>query len=264
MNRPELRPLSFGEILDGTFALYRRNFLDFFLASLVPLVPIVLAWMVLGALLPRNAEGVEAASTANLLLTPYSLVATVLVWGALTHMADGAYAGERIGWRQGLGAAFRRLLPLLGAMLLTALLVFVGLLLLMIPGVLAFLMFFAVVPAVMVEKRGAVEAMGRSRALARGAWGRILGVLAVLMIIVSIPSLAFGVAGAMGMMASGPNGFADGLGMGFALWQASATLVSALATPLFPVGILLLYYDRRVRAEGLDLELATQQLASEP
>ena len=71
-------------------------------------------------------------------------------------------------------------------------------------GILAFLMLFAVVPAVMIEGRGPVEALGRSRALARGAWGRILGVLAVLMIIVSIPSLAFGVAGA-GVSASEPS-----------------------------------------------------------
>ena len=46
MSHPQLRPLTFGEILDGTFALYRRNFLDFFLASLVPFVPVVLAWIV--------------------------------------------------------------------------------------------------------------------------------------------------------------------------------------------------------------------------
>ena len=34
-----IRPLEFGEVLDGAFALYRRHFVDFFLTALIPLAP---------------------------------------------------------------------------------------------------------------------------------------------------------------------------------------------------------------------------------
>jgi hypothetical protein len=261
MNLPQLRPLSFGEILDGTFALYRRNFLQFFLTSLIPVVPVIVAWIALGLLLPEGQEGVDAAFTAQLFILPYSLVATLLIWGGLTHMASRAYAGEQPTWREGLAAAWRRLLPLLGASLLSGLAVLVGLILLFVPGILLFLMFFAIIPAVMLENRGAFEALGRSRALAREAWGRIFGILLIIMIIVSIPSLAFGVG--LSVMAGPASVSGEGVGLGYMLVQAIGTLCSAIATPLFPVGILLLYYDRRVRAEGLDLEIATERLAAE-
>jgi hypothetical protein len=264
MNLPQLRPLTFGEILDGTFALYRRHFLDYVLTALIPTVPTIVAWIALWLLLPKTQEGVDALSTAQLFLVPYSVVASLLIWGGITHMAAGAYAGERITWQQGLAAAWRRLLPLLGAVLLTAAAVMVGLVLLVIPGILLFLMFFAIIPVVMLERRGPIEAMGRSRQLARAAWGRIFGVLLILVLIILIPSLAFGVAaGAMGMMDGAESGFAEGLGLGFVLMQLVSTLISALVTPLVPIGVLLLYYDRRVRAEGLDLEIATQRLATE-
>ena len=41
----------------------------------------------------------------------------------------------------------------------------------------------------------------------------------------------------------------------------ATTLVSLVVGPLLPIGITLLYYDLRVRKEGLDLELQANELA---
>jgi len=73
-----------------------------------------------------------------------------------------------------LRAVFSRFGSVWGAALMKNLLVGFGLLLLVVPGVIAFIVTFAMVPAVLIEGASTSEAFDRSRALARGQWGRIL------------------------------------------------------------------------------------------
>jgi hypothetical protein len=258
MDRSNLRPLTFGEILDGAFSLYRRNFTTFFLTALLPFVPLIPLWLVLGAVGVTEA----ALAVTQGLLLPYSLLAHILVWGALTRQGADAYQGEHCSVGAGFSAGFRRLLPLIGVTFMTLLLITVGLVFLGVPGVLILIMCFAVVPAVMLEGRGVFAALGRSRALARGAWGRIFGVLIVLMILSLVPMFVIGAAGAWGTLTGAPGAAAGRGGLGLALGEIALLLGNALTTPLVTTGVLLQYFDRRVRAEGLDLEMAAQRLAT--
>ncbi|HEU0079725.1 MAG TPA: hypothetical protein VFQ76_18850, partial [Longimicrobiaceae bacterium] len=85
MSVSHLRPLSFGEILDGAFALYRRNFVVFVTTALVPLLPGVLLLAVLGFwvqgenLTPSDFNLMMAAALLVL------LAGSLLGWGALVH-----------------------------------------------------------------------------------------------------------------------------------------------------------------------------------
>lgn len=262
----QLRPLTLGEILDGAFALYRRHFGTLFLTAVLPMLPVVAFW---GAF-PLFARGTPEQITrlmdlSGWVLMPYTLPASLLVWGALIHQASQLYLGSPTSVQEGFHRGVRRLLPLLGAMVVAAVLIGLGLILLVIPGVLLLIMFFAVGPVVVLEGRGPLEALGRSRELARGAWGRIFGVLFLLFLITALPTFALTAAMGVGAMASGAGAIAalENPWL-FTAFQALSVLLSGLTTPFMSIGLVLLYYDRRVRSEALDVELAAEGLAPAP
>lgn len=199
---PILRPLGFGEVLDSAFTLYRRNFAAFVTASLVPTLV-----MIAGAILTgMHRMNPEAPGFGILLFLPIVLLTTLVMWGALAHLASRAYGGTPAPPAEGLQVALRRFFPLLGATILsllammviggalmivlgimvaiagmaageTAVLVFMALVGIVMLGIYALgsAVFFAVVPAVVVEEKGPVSAISRSLELARGALPRIVG-----------------------------------------------------------------------------------------
>ncbi|HEX5725729.1 MAG TPA: hypothetical protein VFX98_09715 [Longimicrobiaceae bacterium] len=264
MAHAQLRPLAFGEILDGAFALYRRHFSTFFLGSLLPLLP-ALAVGLLAALVVTAAGSAAAALAAVglllLLLAPLLLGCQVLQWSVLTDMVSQAYTGHAVSVGVGVSRGLVHFLPLLGATIIAAVLVLVGLVFLVVPGLLLACMFFAVAPAVVVERRGPITALSRSRELASGAWGRIFLLVTVAYIIAALPSWGLqGISRLSTGVSAGELILQDPVMYGVV--QLISLLISALTLPFVVGAIVLLYYDRRVRAEALDVELATEGLAA--
>lgn len=115
------------------------------------------------------------------------------------------------------------------------------------------------VQAVVVERRGPVDALRRSWRLVRGSYWRVLGIVLLLLLLVYIlVGVPTGIAGVVINIV-----FPDPLRQ-FALRQSLSTLIGYLSQivvlPLQLIAYTLLYYDLRVRKEGYDIELlATQQ-----
>lgn len=266
MSAPRLRPLDFGEILDVAFTLYRRHFGTFFVTALLPNLPIAAFWMYLGSVAGSGAGAAEEVSAlagvGALLMAPYSAIAAIVVWAALVHQTSRAMTGGRVDLGDGYRRALGRFFPLLGAGVVAMFLMALGFMLLFVPGVLIAIMFFAVVQAVVIEGEGPLSALGRSRDLARDGWARIFGVLFVTWLIVFLPTMA--VFGGLGFLAAVVPGVAEGMMTGGGVnagFQAASVVVGALTTPYMAASLVVLYYDRRVRKEGLDLELAAEQIS---
>ena len=121
---------------------------------------------------------------------------------------------------------------------------------------------FGVLPAVVVERQGPIGALRRSVRLARGARLRIFGVLCVAWIMLVLPGVAFElVAFGIGeLVASEPAGTTSA--GRFWLVNVGSLAIGSVTTPLFVACTMLLYYDRRVRAEGYDLETAAASMGS--
>lgn len=126
----------------------------------------------------------------------------------------------------------------------------------------------AYVPQVMlVEGKGVVEAVGRSIALARGNVRRLMAMTLF---------TTFGSTSALGIlsMAIGFLGWLGGVNpfqpAEWPAWFAIANsilgpLSAILLTPVWMLGLSLLYVDERVRHEGYDIELmAARQLGEVP
>lgn len=239
----DLRPLGFGEILDGAFAIYRRNFAAFLAMSALPQAPVLACQLLLAA------GGVDD-SGIRFLLTVASGLLTVLATGALIRATADAYGGTPVDTRRALATARARYWTQLGAGVVAVLLTMVGFLFFIVPGIIALINFFAVNQAAVLEDTTPSQAWHRSSHLATGAGWRILGMIVVLSVINALPGVSQGIfAGWMG------SGYADsGLG------GVAALLLQVLALPLTTAAYTLLYFDRRIRVDAMDVQVAMQRL----
>jgi len=118
------------------------------------------------------------------------------------------------------------------------------------------------VPAVVLEDCRAGEAIGRSVELTKGRLGRVLllGVCATMITYAAI--LLFQGPFIVGTVVVGPQ-TTSGFWLSLA-GLVSGTIGTALTGPIMIVGLALLYYDARVREEGLDLQLMMAALDARP
>ncbi|HEX5870229.1 MAG TPA: hypothetical protein VFY65_07440 [Longimicrobium sp.] len=295
MALPFLRPLAFGEILDGAFQLYRRHFATFAVTTLIPTLALMAGFLALGdgfvnAMTTANPEELAVdAMIGMFVIMTLGLAASLVMWPALTRQAAQAYTGQPTSVADGFRASARTILPLLGAaflafagmivaaiglviVLMIVMLVFgamgsamavVGMLLVGV-GYFAYLagaaaILFAIVPAIVVEGAGPWRALERSFTLARGALGRVAGVLLVAMLIAYLPVMA--VMALTGGFAQMMDPSAVPSAGQVVAQQMLAMGVGILTTPFLVAVIVLLYFDRRVRTEALDVQMATDSLA---
>jgi Membrane domain of glycerophosphoryl diester phosphodiesterase len=114
------------------------------------------------------------------------------------------------------------------------------------------------VPAVVIESVTARQAIRRSIALMRGNLGRGFVLVLFAFVIAQITTLIFQGPFMAGAYVAGPDAAA-------ALWlrlmgACAGALGNAISAPLMSVALALLYYDARVRHEGLDLQIMMDTL----
>ncbi|MEU9134355.1 hypothetical protein AB0D33_00030 [Streptomyces sp. NPDC048404] len=119
-------------------------------------------------------------------------------------------------------------------------------------------------PALMLEKQGILQSMRRSAKLVRGSWWRVFGIqlLATIIanIVASIIVIPFAVLAAA-LSGDGLTGFLDSsggdLGWTFLIVSGIGSVIGSMITFPITAGVtVLLYIDRRIRREALDLDLA--------
>lgn len=269
-----LRPLTYGEILDGAFTLYRRHFLTVFSTALAAFVPLFLVQFWIGM---QNA-GASTAAFANMLVT---LLGLALVTTSLVRVFSEAFTGGEPSIGDAYRHGARAWLSLFGAWVMagvaivipaalilamlgrqvfasrTGILLLIGLMIAVF--VAAYTWLFAIGPAVVVERRGPGEALERSMELVRGSFWRVAATLLTGLLLTAVSAGGVNYLMQRFLLAS-----ADTPGQYFNALVASAVvemLMNVLTTP-FAVGLgVITYYDRRVRAEGYDVEAAAEGLS---
>lgn len=241
-----LRPLAFGEILDGSFSIYRREF-----GTLVSIAVVCQG-------IPA-ALGVYVQITGGLIAVPGLLFFTwglymlggLLAAGATLFAISETYLGREPEFGTAMRQALRHVVRLFLAGLMKYVLVFAGLMFFLIPGFIIFVAYAVVFQVVVLEQGHAVDALRRSWNLTRGFRLRAFGLFVVVSIIVNIPSYVAGVIGAV-FVASAPT-----------VWFVSLAIGAAITLLLYPLvscAMTLYYYDLRVRKEAFDLQLLSEQL----
>jgi hypothetical protein len=219
------------------------------------------------------------------------LFITPFLTGAVVRMASDAYMGQTPSVRSSYRAALPRVHSILWVTFLTSLaavapalpgiafilagaasgtdspLFLPGALLLIVavvPSVFLFLRFWFAPSIVVVEGTRGVAALRRSYRLVRGLTGKVLGttILAGLLVLALffVVGILFGLIAFPILLNSIESGQGPGAAF-YVLTYAINTLATILITPFMTLVIVLLYFDSRVRKEGLDLSMMAEGIA---
>jgi hypothetical protein len=281
------KPLSFAELLDRTFRVYRGHFLQFVGILALMEIPFQLVTLVFN--LANSSPLLDQMESPDFLLSNDSSIiwwylirtfagacligvcSTILIraiaGGTLTRAIFHAYLGKGLGIRE----AYRGVRPALPRLIVTALLgaaISIALIFWMIVPCFGWitgfglLLYFAwvlqalVIPIVVMERKTGLTAFRRAWELARRRFWWVLGFVGALILISTVVSLGptYLISGLLDLIA---EAFSLSETQGFILNTAVNALVGLISTllytPLAQIGVALLYIDLRVRTEGLDL-----------
>ena len=266
----QLRPRGVGEILDAAFRLCLTHWRPLVTATLVVVVPVqVLTTIVLFSAFPEgittDAEtfGTEDAEqlgvfTAGIVVSGVltGLMVLLAIAACFKAVAD-AYLGAQPDWRFSVRFAASRLAPLLWISILYFLGVLLGTFALIIPGIFLAFAWSLSFPAALVEGARGAGALKRSFRLVRGRWWPVFAALLVGVILVAL------ISNIIELIIVTPVFFTDSL-LALAILSGLASIVGyAISTPLQAAIVAIVFFDQRVRKEGLDLELLAQRLGGE-
>lgn len=219
-----------------TAAVFERLF-DTYRAQFGLFVPAALTVFAAPALLQGIAE--ESGSVGFALVGAIvALVANFWFQAMVVEAVRDIQDGKR---DFSVGTLFRSVAPVVAPLFVAALLasigITIGFLLLIVPGLILLSWWAVVAPVVVIERRGPVAALGRSRELVRGNAWRVLGVVLVAAILQLAAAIAL----------SAVIGAVDDGVVGVAL---STLLSSALVAPIGAIAAAVLYLElRRLHGE---------------
>ena len=268
-----LQPMSFVDILDGMFSLYRSHFRLFF--------RIVVVYLVFGFLinLISTAVVIGDPSITAVAITVLASIASVLFaywigWG-LAYASTQVYLTRDITSQSALQQASRSYFRLLGSMFLYYLVVVcLSITVIGIPFAIYFAFRWGLFAfPILVEGSTARNALRRSTELVKGTWWRVCGIMIAIILIAfmiafilqtSYAILFYSLTAAertadpnfletlRHLFAPSPNEIGWGL---YIIHTFGSLIIGGLTMPIGTIGSALLYFDLRIRKEAFDIEM---------
>ena len=269
----DLKPRGIGDIISAAFEIYKANFQPMITISAIVAIPAMIVTYFIQNLIIGNA--VDNATNAvivnqqtgavtinggavgnsfgtvlfgSLVVQLLLIIVIMLLTGALTRAAADGAAGSPVSAEASYKRALKYIGPLIIASILIGLGVAFGLILFIIPGLFLLVKWSLAVPAIVIERRGGVAAMGRSWKLTASNFWHVVGVVIVADIIVAV------VGGIISAIFSFLVWFGRGLGAGIG---------QAVTIPFAATVIVLLFIDVRVRHENYTTDQLKADLAQE-
>ena len=258
MDTYQFQPMGVRQIFLSALRHYRVNFLK--------LVGIAAPGTLIGGLAFQSiwiygyAEiGGPQVLAAALPYTAVTVFQSLIVIAAGTFVISQHLLGRSINigkaYSQVLGSLFPLLgvliIFILGSLVLSTIAAGIGLMV-FIPGIVVYVWFCLAAPVVIIEREGGFGALKRSRVLVKGFFDKafllvVWLTLAEAFVVILILSLPF-------LMGSFP---------GFPSLLSFLSICLALPVNAFRViSTTMLYYDLRIRKEGYDIQVLTQELAT--
>jgi len=240
-----------GDVFSKAFRVFGRHIVAFFLLAVLANLP---AYLVRLAIVQLAAPRLVAPFSAMGLLATYSSApVTMICWaianGAMTYGVVQVLRGRTMSMTQAGAIAVRRFLPLIGIAILVALLFWLGLALLIVPGLIVYCLYYVAAPICVAEQAGVGTSLSRSRYLTKGHRLQIFGAVALIFVLWLIVNLAITSATAIAVSA---------LGTPAATVLRAVQIVSFVAQAFFgafnAVLVGVFYYQLRVAKDGVDID----------
>jgi hypothetical protein len=224
-----------GPVISRSVSVMARHFLSFFIVSLIAFSPLLL--------LREGSMAPETDPIRTLIMLGLGFVLLmVLSMFSSAIILQGAFQDMRnrpVNVLESLKVAVRRLLPLIALALLESVLLVLGLIALIVPGIILYTMWLVAVAACVVERTGPWRSLRRSQELTKGHRWKVFGLFLVLLVLSLInPLLQLALNATVGATAAA---------IGNAIWTAIGSAFSSVVMAVT-------YYDLRVAKEGIDID----------
>ncbi len=231
------QPVEFqiGEVIIRSWNILSRHFLTFvLLVGIAELLPLVLT-LYLGKLSTTPRGGAIAAGAISI----FQFMVTSFAQAIVVFAAFQDLRGRPVDGMESFRAGVKRLVPVIVSSILVVLLVGIGSILCLAPGLVALAAMAVVLPACVVERLGPIESMSRSADLTTGHRWPILAVAVAWAVIVYV--VFFAIQAAMPGAAELPVQLITWV------WQLVAGSYMAVYTAI-------LYHDLRAIRDGIGID----------
>ncbi len=238
---------SIGNIIERSFAVFGRNLVPFLVLGAICTSPyIFLYWGQAQMTLARPGDPTAAINamkgfgrSAAISVGLGFFVAT-LGRAALISAVFQAMRGQPVEVLGSLRRGLARFFPVLGMSIVLGLGIFAASLLLIVPGIILYTMWYVALPACVVERQGPLASLRRSAQLTKGNRWKIFGMAFLVALVGGIISAV-----ANGVFLAAHNRVAFTVGE-----YLTQTVVFAVGSII----ALVLYHDLRVAKEGIDTD----------
>jgi len=205
--------LSLGEVISQTFQLYRRNFWKYVTIFLVVeaifgvLNGLVNNYIVLPARLAPGATPQQflnwasaylgAALLLALALFLVSVILSPIALGSTIRMTSDVIENRPPDLMAGVRFIFSKLLSVWAVSIIIGIVVTLGFIALIVPGIILGIMFSLALTALLIENKGVFDSLGRSRKLVGNRWlksftlylviGILIGIAAEIVVLITAP-----------------------------------------------------------------------------
>jgi hypothetical protein len=251
MEEFDLRPMTVGEIVSTAVQIYWTRFGVLLRLVAIFILPVEVVYAIVVS---------ESSTSRTSVLSELLVVATgQLATAACLKAVSDEFLGHRSNWRTAIDFVWRRSGQVLVLAVIEVVLVGAGLLFFIVPGIYLLVALLLATPALLLENLQPINALRRSRALTQGMWFRTAGcyLLASLFVffVALIPTLLFIHVTGSGTSTSGSDPVAADI---------ASVATSLLTTPFMATVVVLIYYDLRVRKEGLSIDELARSVRIDP
>lgn len=252
-------PRSIGGVVDDAIRLYRKTLFPCFPLLIVAVVISTAAAIWITLALQPLVDETDPGAVLGMFLSPgvwlaYLLILLVytFIYGALIYQIDALARGQRLPLGEVVGMGLKRLPVLLAVGILLFLMLTLGLVLLVIPGIWLWGVFQLAFVAAVIDRTGVFASFGVSRNLVRGNWWRVNVVIFVAFVLMLVVATVIGgLAGIIAGIAGGAEFLVSPAGQ--AIQQVISGLLNLFTLSFYPCVLLAVYYDLKLRREGADL-----------
>jgi len=237
------RELSLGEVVSKTFDLFRRDFVKYFVVFAIAEVVIGLATLLAHSIvqlptIPTSSTDLSwvrgyfaAFFELYFIIEVATLVVIPVAEGTAIKMAADAIEEKPVALGTCVRFALSKLVWLWALSLVVGVVVVLGFVALIVPGIILAIMLCLALPALLLENAGIFGSLSRSRELVGHRWGKTFATFLVLGLIVLVVSVIIA-------LVSGLFGDAGPVVSGF---------LSAFYEPLFPIALTVYFFSNRAR-----------------
>ena len=244
-----LRELSNFEVLLQAITIYKSHFIETFTPMLVSSVLISLIVSVASIYIPFQAtfeNNFNALISQLKILFIIMLLVAIVGWilnmvagGIVIKYTSSLLEEKTVGLIEAFKVVTKKLFVLLAASVISGLLIVVGFMALVIPGIIFSIIFFLFIPAIIVEGEGIISSLKRSKKLVAKRWMKTFGLMLILTIMIGATSF---ITGAIQSILSKANIYISFL---------ISSIISALVAPIYFVSLTLYYYSMLVKEQIL-------------